>query len=162
MNDMILALARYLQNTPWAMWVATSNWVYPFVQATHFTGLSFWVGTNALLDLRLLGLGKKRETAAEVANNLFIWNWIGFAVAVTGGFLLFSASATTYVPNPAFRLKLGMLLPVALIIHIIVQYKARDWGAQPEVTSIGKVAGLVELLMWLGVVTAAVSIPYFG
>ena len=159
---MILALAQWLQNTSFAMFVSGSDWAYPFVQATHFTGLSFWVGTNVALDLRLLGIGKNRETAAQLAKNLFIWNWIGFAIAITGGFLLFSSAATTYVPNPAFDVKLTMLLPIALILHIWVQRKSRDWGATSEVQSAGKIAGGVELLLWLSVVTAAVSIPYFG
>lgn len=161
MNTIWMSFARWLQDTQLAMWVATSDWVYPFVQATHFTGLSFWVGTNVLLDLRLLGFGKKRETAAEVAQNLFVWNWIGLCVAVTGGFLLFAASATTYITNPGFRTKLGILIPVALITHVVVQRKARDWGATPEVTGAGKIGGAIELLLWLCVVTAAVSIPYF-
>jgi hypothetical protein len=155
------AFAAWLQNTAIAQWVSTSAWCYPFVQATHFTGLSFWVGTNVLLDLRLLGAGKKRETAAQVAENLFLWNWIGFAIAITGGFLLFSSAATDYVRNPAFQLKLGFLLPTALIIHVIVQRKARDWGQTAEVAPAGKIAGGIELLFWLAVITSAVSIPYF-
>jgi hypothetical protein len=159
---MILALARWLQNTPFALFVSGSDWAYPFVQATHFTGLSFWVGTNVALDLRLMGIGKKRETAAELSRNLFFWNWLGFAVAITGGFLLFSSAATTYVPNPAFDAKLCFFLPAALIIHIWVQRKALVWGATSEVQSTGKIAGGIELLLWLCVVTAAVSIPYFG
>jgi hypothetical protein len=159
---MLLALAQWLQNTSFAMFVSGSDWAYPFVQATHFTGLSFWVATNVALDLRLLGFGKNRETAAQLSQNLFIWNWIGFAVAITGGFLLFSSAATTYVPNPAFDAKLAFFLPVALIIHIWVQRKSRVWGANSEVQSAGKIAGGIELLLWLCVVTAAVSIPYFG
>jgi hypothetical protein len=161
MSGLSMAVARYLQSTWFAMFVGGSDWAYPFVQATHFTGLSFWVGTNVLLDLRLMGLGKKRETAAQLAKNLFVWNWVGFAIAITGGFLLFSSSATTYIPNPAFDLKLGFLLPIALILHVWVQSKAKDWGQTQEVTGTGKIAGLIELLFWIAVVTAAVSIPYF-
>ena len=159
---MLLAFAQWLQNTSFAMFVSGSDWAYPFVQATHFTGLSFWVGTNVALDLRLLGVGKKRETAAQLAENLFVWNWIGFAVAITGGLLLFSSAATTYIPNPAFDLKLGFFLPVALILHIWVQRKSRVWGETSEVQSLGKIAGGIELFFWLCVVTSAVSIPYFG
>jgi hypothetical protein len=159
---MMLAWARWLQNTQVALFVSGSDWAYPFVQATHFTGLSFWVSTNVALDLRLMGIGNKRETAAELSRNLFFWNWLGFVVAITGGFLLFSSAATTYVPNPAFDIKLCFLLPVALIIHIWVQRKALVWGATSDVPSTGQIAGGIELFFWLCVVTAAVSIPYFG
>jgi hypothetical protein len=161
MNNLLPSFAGWLQGTWWGVWISSSSWVYPFVQATHFIGLSFWLGTNVAVDLRLLGLGKKRETAAELSENLFILNWIGFGVAIFGGFLLFSSSATTFITNPAFRIKLGILVPTALITHIVVQRRARVWGAAAEVSGAGKVWGLIELLLWISTVTSAVAIPYF-
>jgi hypothetical protein len=37
----------------------------------------------------------------------------------------------------------------------------REWGQQ-ETPRVARIAGLVELLFWISVVTAAVSIPYFA
>jgi hypothetical protein len=93
---------------------------------------------------------------------LFVWNWIGFCIAVLGGFLLFSASAATYLINPAFLTKLGILIPLALILHVIVQQNVRQWSQQPETPRVARIVGWVELLFWIAVVTAAVSIPYFA
>jgi hypothetical protein len=156
-----MAFAKWLQDTHWAQWISGSNWVYPFVQLTHFSGLSLWIGTNLALDFRLLGLGKKRQTAAELSNALFAWNWTGFGIAVCGGFMLFASAATKYVINPAFLIKLGILVPCALIVHLINQWKSRVWGVTPQLPGIARFMGLLELLLWLGVVTAAVSIPTF-
>ena len=125
----------------------------------HFTGLSMWIGTNLALDLRLLGWGRKRETAAELADDLFLWNWIGFCIVVLGGFLLFSSTASTFLVNMAFRWKLGVFVPTALIWHIIVQNKAKTWGQTSETPMIAKLSGLVEILLWVCVITAAVEIP---
>jgi hypothetical protein len=161
MLSFFMAIAKYLQGTWWALDISGSTWAYPFVQLTHFTGLSLWIGTNLALDLCLLGFGKKARTAAELSTALFAWNWTGLAIAITGGFLMFSSAATKYIPNPAFEVKLGMLIPVALVTHIWVQYKSKQWGATQEVQGIGRFAGLLEMLLWLCVVTAAVSIPNF-
>jgi hypothetical protein len=161
MLSFFMAIAKWLQGTWWALDISGSTWVYPFVQLTHFTGLSLWIGTNLALDFRLLGLGKKSRTAAELSGALFAWNWTGFCIAVAGGFMMFSSAATKYIPNPAFEVKLGILIPLALIIHIVVQRKARVWGATQDVQPAGRFAGLLEMLFWLGVVTAAVSIPNF-
>ncbi len=139
----------------------TSLWLYPFVQLIHFSGLTLWLGTNISVDLRLLGLGKQRQTAAQLSNSLFVWNWIGFCVVVVGGFLLFSSTGTTYVTNPAFRIKLGVLVPVALFWHIMVQQKAPVWGRVPDTPPEAKMAGLTEILLWISVVTAAVLIPNY-
>jgi hypothetical protein len=76
--------------------------------------------------------------------------------------MLFSTAALTYVRNPSFDVKLSMLIPAGLILHIVNQRKVRKWGETPETPGIAKLAGLVELLLWLSVVSAAVLIPYFA
>jgi hypothetical protein len=96
-------------------------------------------------------------TAVELSNGLFTWNWIGFAVAFLGGFLLLSAEATTYAANTGFRLKLAVLTPLALIWHVVVQKKTRAWTKTEQTSAIGKCAGLIEFLLWISVVTAAVG-----
>lgn len=161
MLGFFMSFAKWLQTTWWAVDISSSLWAYPFVQLIHFAGLSLWVGTSFALDLRLVGLGKKDPTGAELARALFVWNWVGFGAAITGGFLLFSAAATKYIPNPAFEIKLGVLIPLALIAHIVVQRKALAWGATREVQMAGRIAGLIEMVLWLCVITAAVPIPSF-
>jgi hypothetical protein len=161
MYQMLLEFANWLQNLPWVLSMGGSIWSFPFIQALHFTGLSLWVGTNIALDLHLLTIGKRTQTAAEFADALFVWNWIGFAAVVTGGSLMFSINAVNYVENPAFETKLGLLIPTALILHIFIQQKVKVWGRTMEVPTAGKVAGGVEALLWLCVALAAVVIPYF-
>jgi hypothetical protein len=121
-----------------------------------------WVGTSVAVDLSLLGAGKKFSPPLQISDALFIWNWIGFGIAVTGGFLLFSVSAATYLTNIAFLTKLGILVPLGLLLHIVIQRKAPMWEKSPETSSMAKLAGFTELLLWLSVVTAAVLIPYVG
>jgi hypothetical protein len=161
MFRLLVAFANWLQNTPLALNIAGSDWAYPPVQAIHFTGLSLWVGTNVALDLRLLGVRKQHRTISELSDALFVWNWIGFCIAVLGGFLLFSTAAGGYIHNPAFRVKLGILIPLGLVLHIVNQRKARTWSQTLTPPMVAKVAGLTELLLWFSVATAAVSIPYF-
>lgn len=138
-----------------------STWVYPYVQMTHFIGLSLWIGTNLALDLRLVGVGKKLQTAAQLSDTLFAWNWAGFGIAIFGGFLLFSTTAVSYLQDVAFRTKLGVLIPLGLLLHIIVQRKSRHWGRNTDTPVIAKLAGLIELLLWISVITAAVLIPTY-
>src|SRR5208282_4949637 len=114
MYHLLFSFCEWLQNTDWALNVAGSTWAYPYVQMIHFTGLSLWVGTNLALDLSLLGVGRKRMMPAELSDALFAWNWIGLGIAVTGGFMLFATAATSFIVNPAFQLKLGLLLPLGL------------------------------------------------
>ncbi len=159
MHDMVLAFAKWCEATPWGVLARESLWAYPCVQLVHFTGLSIWLGTNFALDLRLLGVGYRRATPAQVAQELFAWNWIGFAIVLTGGFMLFSGIATSFIVNIAFQWKLGMFVPLALLWHIFVQRKARVWGQTGDAPGIAKFAAVTEILLWMCVVTAAVEIP---
>jgi hypothetical protein len=161
MHEALMGFCQWLETSPWGAPTRTTTWFYPFIQLIHFTGLSLWLATNVALDLRLIGVGSWRRTAAELADDLFVWNWIGFCIVVTGGFLLFSATATTYIDNPAFLVKLGMLVPTALVFHVIVQWRSRSWGRTAELPGAARLAGLIELLLWLSVVTAAVEIPSY-
>ncbi len=157
MYDAVLASCRWLENTPWGVTVRDSSWMYPVVLWVHFIGLSIWLGTRLTVDLRLMGVGARRQTAVELSNGLFEWNWIGFAVAFLGGFLLLSAEATTYVTNTGFRLKLAVLTPLALMWHVVVQKKTRAWTRTGRTSAIGRWAGVIELLLWISVVTASVG-----
>ena len=157
MYDAVLASCRWLENTPWGVTVRDSSWMYPVVLWVHFIGLSIWLGTRLTVDLRLMGVGARRQTAVELSNGLFEWNWIGFAVAFLGGFLLLSAEATTYVTNTGFRLKLAVLTPLALMWHVVVQKKTRAWTRTGQTSAIGRWAGVIELLLWISVVTASVG-----
>jgi len=158
MYDLLHSIAKWLEGTSWATVIRTTG-IYPYIQLIHFSGLTMWLGTNVVVDLRLLGVGKKRQTAADLSEALFAWNWIGFLVVVLGGFLLFSGIGTTYLGNAAFQFKLGLFVPLALVWHIVVQQKTRTWGRESDTPGIAKLAGLVEILLWLCVVTAAVEIP---
>ena len=160
MDGSLVLFGHWLQNRDFALAIAGSDWAYPLVQATHFTGLSLWVGTNVAVDLSLLGVGRKSSVSQGLSESLFIWNWIGFAIAVTGGFLLFSVSAETYLINVAFLTKLGLLIPLGLILHVVIQLKAPAWEKESQLPAVAKVAGIAELLLWFGVATAAVLIPY--
>jgi hypothetical protein len=116
-----------------------------------------WLGTSLTVDLRLMGVGERRQTAAQLSNGLFAWNWIGFCVAFLGGFLLFSAEATTYVSNTGFRLKLAVLIPLALMWHVVIQKKIQAWTQSEQTSAVGKWAGLIEFVLWISVVTASVG-----
>ena len=81
-------------------------------------------------------------------------------MTVLCGFFLFSVSAQTFVLNPAFLVKLSILIPAALITHIVIQCKIHAWDRAPDTPAAAMRAGALELFLWFCVATAAVLIPY--
>jgi len=88
MHNWLVGICDRLQNIRLVVWLVTAQYAYPFIQWTHFTGLSLWVGTTLALDFRLLGVGKRFQTAAELSDALFLWNWLGLGIAVLGDVIL--------------------------------------------------------------------------
>src|ERR1700730_12171730 len=161
MHTWLVGICERLQNIHLVVWLVTAQYAYPFIQWTHFTGLSLWLGTALALDIRLRGAGKQFQTAAQLSEALFAWNWIGLGIAVLGGFTLFATAAVGYIDNPAFRLKLGVFLPLALAWHILVQAKARAGARTPETPAAAKFARLMEIVLWVSMGTTAVWIPNY-
>lgn len=157
MNDVLLTACTWLENTSWSVMIRKSALAYPVLQWIHFAGLSVWLGACLVVDLRLMGVGPRRQTAAELSNGLCAWKWVGCGVAFVGGFLLFSAYATMYVSNAAFSLKVAVLTPLALMWHLVVQKRAGAWTEAEHTSAIGKWAGAIEFVLWILVVTAAVG-----
>jgi hypothetical protein len=155
------SFAQFMQNIPLIVWLGSTDHAYPFIQWMHFGGLSLWIATCLALDIRLMGFGRNLDTPAKLLDTIFVWNWVGLCIAVLGGFTLFSIAAVGYVDNPAFQVKIYMILPVALLWHIIVQYKTRSWGQTADTPPVAKFAGGLELLLWMSVMTAAIWIPNY-
>lgn len=111
-------------------------------------GLALSIGTIAIVDLRLLGLGMCRQTASELAADLDRWTWSGLAVMLTTGPLMFSADAVNYHYNPAFQFKMTCLL-LALLFHFTIHRKVIRSEVSPIVA---KLAGGLSLALWTAVV----------
>ena len=134
--------------------------LYPAVEILHILGFVVLVGSILALDLRLLGLG--RAIPIQPMSQLLLpLSRFGFLLAISMGFLLFSADAAHVVRNPAFQAKL--LLIAAALVNIVIAH-AGPWRrvalGGDEAPAGAKVTALVSLLLWLSVVCAGRLIAY--
>lgn len=147
---------EWLSTSPWANAINGPEWAFPVVQSLHFIGFAFSIGTIAIVDLRLLGWGMRSQTAAELAADLDPWTWLGFALMLTTGPLMFSADAVAYHNNPSFQFKMVVLV-LALLFHFTIHRKvARSDG--PRLAA--KFAGGLSLLLWTAVVAGGRMIAF--
>jgi hypothetical protein len=74
-----------LQNSAFSAWVVGSDsiWAYPMILTMHTVGLGVVVGSAAVVDLRLLGVGPNIPLAP--LRRLFPAMWIGAMVATVTG-----------------------------------------------------------------------------
>ena len=85
------------------------------------------IGTILAVDLRLLGLGVRRQTASQIAGELAPWTLGGLVLAIVTGVLLFSYDPLKFYANHAFSYKVA-LLAAAVAFHYTAHRKVTREG----------------------------------
>ena len=119
-------------------------------------GFSLFVGTTAVVDFRLLGLGMRRQTAAELARSLSPWASSGLVVMLLSGPLLFSSDPEMYDLSRPFQVKMVCLL-LALVFHYTVHRRATS--PSNKVTG-GKAIACVSLALWTSVIAGGIFMGF--
>jgi Family of unknown function (DUF6644) len=153
----MLEFCQWLDQSSVGMTIRQSLWLFPAIETVHLLGMAALVGTIGVLDLRLLGWVARRQPVSEMAGRLIPWAWAGFVVQAITGALLFSSEAVKIYGNPAFRLKMLLLLVAglqAVIFQKVISGKLAAWDERPSLPMLAKVAGLSSILLWIAIVTA--------
>ncbi len=127
---------------------------FPVLECFHILGFIMLVGTTAVVDFRLLGVGMRHQTDADLAKNLAPWNLIGFVLVLLSGPLLFSSDPDMYYLNRAFQIKM-VCLALALVLNYTVHRKAT---AAPS--GGGKLIACASLALWASVIAGGMFIGF--
>ena len=128
------------------------EWAYGATEVAHIVSLAVSIGLIAVVDLRLLNQGLVPATAARLLRSTAIGTLIGFVVAVTTGFMIFSTDPTRYVAHPTMKLKLVLLL-VGLVFNYTIHNGVARRGRSPTV---GRSVAVVSLALWIAVVFSGI------
>jgi len=151
-----LAFCKWLEQTPIATSVRQSLWLFPALESVHLLGMAALLATIGTFDLRLMGVILRGERLCGLARRLLPWAWAAFALQVVTGALLFSSEAAHMYANPAFRVKMVLILLAGAhaIVFRIVSRRNLRWDDPIGSPLAPKIAGGVSLLLWIGVVVA--------
>ena len=162
----ILAICQWLEHSALGMGIRDSDWIFYFIESIHVFGIVLMVGTVAMVDLRLLGVGiMRRQPVSEVAGQLLPLTWIGFGTQfVSGTLLLVSEAATKLYVSPSFWIKMGLILLAGVnmtIFHFTVYRNVTRWDSAPVTPAGARAAAWISLTLWTGVVFAGRGIAYY-
>jgi hypothetical protein len=135
-----------------------SDWTAAALEIVHYFSMFVLVGTAAIVDLRIIGLAGRQQSASKLAARLFPWMWGALAFNFLSGFVMFAGLATSYIPDPTFHQKMEVTL-AAVIFGIIVQWKVPAWDKSPSMPVAAKVVAAISLLLWVGAILAGVEVP---
>jgi hypothetical protein len=157
-------LTDAIQNLPVSVAIGESA-LFGMFEAVHMVGVAMLFGSLFMVDLRLLGLAARRHGVRAMTLELTPWTWAGFGVAAVTGMLMAITNLTDYAANPAFRLKMLLLvlaLANMLAFHAGAWRSSAHWGEGGAAPLAARVAGGLSLGVWIGVICAGRWIAFAG
>ncbi|MFT3906129.1 MAG: hypothetical protein QM718_07500 [Steroidobacteraceae bacterium] len=134
---------------------ASNHMVGAFTQVVHVLGFVLLLASVVLINLRLVGWAFRAQRVPDVAVDLRRLILIGLAMTVLSGTLMFCASPLLYYRNPAFLVKMVLLLGAVLLQYTLYR---RVTGQDAPAAGLARGAAAASLLLWLGVGAAGRTI----
>jgi hypothetical protein len=130
--------------------IRRSAWLFPLIEAIHLLGLGLIGGAVLVVDMRLLGLGLRRQPLAQLTREAQPWLIGSLALMLISGGLLFLSEAIKCYYHGAFWFKMSSLF-LAIVFTFTVQRKVTMANETHMRPLWGKVVALVSIALWSGV-----------
>ncbi len=153
MEPILLAIENSAVGTA----IRQSAWLFPTVETAHVAALALVLSAIGVVDLRLAGVTLRERGVDELMRAVLPGAWVSFVLAAITGAALFASNAVTYAGNPAFQIKVALLLLAGVnmaVFHLGAQRRIAHWDPQTLPPAAARVAGGLSLLLWIGVVFA--------
>jgi hypothetical protein len=129
----------------------SNEWAFPLTECFHIVSSALSIGMIALVDLRLLGLAFKRQTAGQILKDTGLWTLAGLIIVIISGLLIFSSDPIRYLYNTGYRDKMTLLV-LAIIFNYTIHRKVALSNSSGMAA---KLVGVISLLLWI-------SVPFGG
>jgi len=158
----LAALSAWLADTALSHLLQAVDWLVPAIQTLHILAVALVISSVLLLSLGVFGLhGREQPLSRTVARFSPGIRW-GLPALLVSGALMIAAEPDRALPNPAFQIKMALLL---LATGLTWSY-ARDLRRAPA-TAPGaprslalRAAAAVALGLWTAVLIAGRWIAY--
>jgi hypothetical protein len=148
----------WLQESPPILLLRGANHlVIEITEVAHVLGLVSFLAALLLVNLRLLGVGLRRQSVPEVAAAAAPLLWTGLGLTLLTGTILFLSGPVRYYLNSAFQPKMA-LLALALVVQVALYRRVVRLLAPSA--ALGRVVGGASLLLWFGMGLCGRAIGY--
>jgi Family of unknown function (DUF6644) len=142
-----------------------TNWVVPTVQTIHILAIAVVVSSVLMIDLRLIGLFWADRPLSRVSSRFLPLVWWPLLVLLATGAIMIIAEPARSLKNPAFQLKMSVLL-AALAVTGLFQFLQRRnrafgdlrYGSRATAAAVA----IVSMLLWSAIVFAGRWIAYYA
>jgi hypothetical protein len=159
------AFSEWLANTGLSATIQNVSWIIPTVQTVHIVSVAVVIAAVFLVDMRILGIFAPGQPLAALSHRFLTWIWYALVVLLISGVLLIIGEPVRSLLNPAFALKMVMLIVVAGLTRAIQRPLATDagyWDASGARRATLKAMAVASLALWSCIVFAGRWIAYIA
>jgi hypothetical protein len=159
------AFCAWLELTPVSRQLQTIEWVIPAVQTIHLLAIAAVMGSTLLFNLRLLGVSGTDVPLARVSTRFVPVVWGAVILLLTSGAVMIAAEPARSLLNPAFQLKMALLLTALVLTAATARPLRRSPGYWSDTPVRRRLAGLSAILssgLWVAILCAGRWIAYMG
>jgi hypothetical protein len=155
----MLSLFHWCSTWPPIAFIRDSRFGMPAVQSVHLTGLTVFLATMVVLDLRLAGFGNRESSLSGLARQLKPWRTGAVTLVILSGLIIFLATPDKYLSSHPFQIKMA-LLGCAILFHFSVL--RRFIGPEPVSCPrpVNVITALLSLTLWFSVGWAGRAIAF--
>jgi hypothetical protein len=139
-----------------------SAWGWPIAEIVHFFGICLLMGCVGMFDLRMMGVVPGPSLPA--LHRLIPYGVAGFLLSAASGFLFVVAAPLEYIENPAWQIKMALLLLAGLNMVLFYSTTAKavnGLGGDEAPPLAARIFATVSLSCWIGVIACGRVITAF-
>jgi uncharacterized membrane protein len=156
--DYLLPFFKWADTSWIGVMVRSSRLYFPIIETFHLLALTLLFGAIFMLNLRLCGLVMKNLPVQQVSRDLSPWLFWSLVTILTTGYMLFASEAMKCYSSGPFQAKM-LFLFAAIAYHFTIYRKLTNTDREPK-RLWGIAAGLISVVLWLGVGVAGRGIAF--
>lgn len=153
-------LLTLIHDNPLGVAARTVRGVFSTCETVHFVGLCILFGAILVFDLRMLGVLRTGSYRSALKYNHLAA--FGLGLNFVSGFVLFSSDPIKYTTNPAFQLKMGLLVLALLNVLWFEVVERRKFHILDDGAVAGagaRIGAALSLLLWTCVLVLGRWLP---
>jgi hypothetical protein len=158
---MLFPFFQWCEATSLGTAIRNSPWAFAVIESVHLLALSVIGGAVLVVDLRLLGLGLRRQSIADVARDAFPWLVGSLIVMLVTGVGLFLSEPTKCYYSTPFWVKM-ISLAIAIVFTFAVRRPVTLADEARMRPAWYKLVALLSLALWFSVGAAGRWIGFSG
>jgi hypothetical protein len=158
-------LCWWLEHTALSQMIQSVNWIVPAIQTVHILAITVVAASALMIDLRLIGVFSADRPLREVSARFLPLVWWPLLVLLATGSIMIIGEPARSLKNPAFQLKMALLVTVLIVTALYQLLLRRDPAlGSPASNHRGATTAIAALsmLLWTGIIFAGRWIAYYS